>query len=148
MGEESNDRLRVWFGDATDVFTVGVVGELIPVLLSTWAELVNTFGTVLSKASLPLVVDGDFGGESGEAPGQLEGEAEDVGETEEPVFQIGRPVGKRGGDDVGANLLSPFFMRGVLSPGSSSLSTVDWRLAMLVTDFEDTKRCAGSASSM
>ena len=46
-------------GDATDVFTVGVMGELIPVLLSTWAEEDSTSGTVLGKASLPLVVDED-----------------------------------------------------------------------------------------
>lgn len=137
----------MWVGDPTAVFTVGVVGELIPVLPSTW---VNTFGTVLGKVSLPLVVDGDvdFGGESGEAPGQLEGEAEDVGETEGVVFQIGRPLGKRGGDDIGEKPLSQFFMRGTLSPWSSSLSTVDWRLGMLVTDFEDSKPCGCSASSI
>lgn len=148
MGEESRD--RVWEGDATDVFKVGVVGELIPVLLSTWAEEVNTFGTVIGKASPPLVLDGDvgFGGESGEAPGQLEGETEDVGEREGPVFHIGRPLGKRGGDDIGEKPLSQFFMRGVPSPGSSSLSTVDWRVGMLVTDFEATKRCGCSASSI
>lgn len=138
----------MWVGDATDVFTVGVVGELIPVLLRTWAEEVKTFGTVLGEASLPLVGDGDFGGESGEAPGQLEGEAEDVGEPDGLFFQIGRPLGKRGRDDPGEKPLSQFFMRGVLSPGSSSLSTVDWRLGMLVTGFEDTKTCGCSASSI
>lgn len=137
----------MWEGDATDVFTVGVVGEFIPVLLSTCAEEVNTFGTV-GKASLPLVLDGDFGVESGEAPGQLEGEAEDVGETETPVFKVGRPLGKRGGDDTGEKAVPQFFIRGVFSPGSSSLSTVDWRLGMPVTDFETTMLCGWSASSI
>lgn len=134
-------------GDATDVFTVGVMGELIPVLLSTWAEEDSTSGTVLGKASLPLVVDEDvdFGGESGEAPGQLEGEAEDV---EEPVFHTGRPLGRREGDDIGEKPFSQFFMRGVLSPGSSSLSTVDWRLGMLDTDLEVTKPCGCSMSKL
>lgn len=145
MGEESRDRL--WVGDTTDAFTVG---ELIPVLLSIWVEEVNTFWTVLGKASLPLVVDRDvdFGGESGEAPGQLEDEAGDVGDTEGPVFQIGRPLEKRGGDDIGRKPLSQFFMRGVLLPVSSSLSTVDWRCGMLVMDFEDIKPCGCSASSI
>lgn len=135
----------MWEGDATDVLSVGVVGELIPVLPSTWAEEVKTFWTVLAKVSLPLDADedadgdADLGGESGEAPGQLEGEAEEVGETEEPVFQIGRPLGKRGGDDIGERLFSQFLMRGVLSPVSSSLSTVDWRLWTLFEDFETTK---------
>lgn len=138
----------MWQGDETDVLTVGVAGELISVLLSTWAEEVNTFGTVLEKASLPLVVDGDLGEESGEAPGQLEGEAEDVGETDGSVFQIGRPLGTRGGDDIGDKPLSKFCMRGVLSPGSSSLSTVDCRVGMLVNDFEATKLCGCSASSI
>lgn len=137
-------------GDSTDFFTVGIMGKFIPVLLSTWAEEVNTFGTVLGKASPPLVVDwdGDFGEESGEAPGQLEGEADDMGETEGPLFQIGRPVEKRGGDDIGDRLFSQFLIRGVLSPGSSSLSTVDWRLGMHITDFEATKPCGCSASSI
>lgn len=130
-------------GDGTDVFTVGVKGELIPVLLSTWAEEDSTSGTVLSKASLPLVED--FGGESGEAPGQLEGEAEDV---EEPVFHIGRPLGNWEGDDIGEKPFSQFLMRGVLSPGSSSLSTVDWRLWMLDTDLEATKPCGCSISKL
>lgn len=134
-------------GDATDVFTVGVMGELIPVLLSTWAEEDRTSGTVLGKASLPLVVDfgGDFGGESGEAPGQLEGEAEDV---EEPVFHVGRPLGNREGDDIGDKPFSQFLMRGVLSPGSSSLSTVDWRVGMLDTDLEATEPCCCSMSKL
>lgn len=143
MGEESRDRFGIWEGDATDVFTVGVVGELIPVLLGTWAEEVDPFGTVLGKVSLPLVVGMDghglFGGESGE-PGQLQGEAEDVGETEGPVFHICRPVGMRA-DTAGERPLSQFFMSGVLSPVSSSLSTVDWRLGMLDVDFEVTKPC-------
>jgi len=106
---------------------VGVVGELIPVELITWAEEADPLGTVLDEASLPLGVDGDanFGGDSGDAPGQLEREAEDVGETEEPGFHIGKPLGKRGGDDTGDKALSQFLMRGVFSPGSSSLSTVD-----------------------
>lgn len=132
-------------GDATDVFTTGV--ELIPVPLSTWAEEVNTFGTVLCKASLPLLVDSelDSGGESGEAPGQLEAEAEDVGE--EPAFQIGSSPEKRGGDDIGEKPISQFFIRGVFSPGSSSLSTVDCRLGMFGADFEATKPCGCSASS-
>lgn len=134
-------------GDATDVFTVGVMGELIPVLLSTWAEEDRTSWTVLCKASLPLVVDfgGDFGGESGEAPGQLEGEAEDV---EEPVFHVGRPLGKSEGDDIGEKPFSQFFMRGVLSSGSSSLSIVDWRDGMLDTDLEATTPCCCSMSKL
>lgn len=79
MGEES--RHRLWVGDAAAVFTVGVVGELIPVLPSVWAEEVIALGTVLSRSTLPVVVarDVDLEGESGEAPGQLEGEAWDVG---------------------------------------------------------------------
>lgn len=139
----------MWQGDTTDVFTLGVVGDCT-VLLSTWAEEGNTFGTVFGKAPLPLVVevDGDFEGESGEAPGQLEGEEEDVGETDGAGFHTGSPLGKRGGDNIGEKPLSQFFMRGVLSPGSSSLSTVDWRLGMLVTDLETTKPCGCPASSM
>lgn len=126
------------------------MGELIPVLLSTWPKEVSAFAAVLGKASLPFIADAgvDFGGESGEAPGQLEGEVEDVGEAVEAVFHMGRPLGKRGGDDIAERSLSQFFMRGVLSPVSSSLSTVDWRLAMLGTDSEDTKPCGCSDSSV
>lgn len=123
------------------------MGELIPMLPSAWAEEVGAFAAVLGKVSLPFVADAsvDFGGESGEAPGQLEGDVEDA---EEPVFHVGRPLGKRGGDDIGERPLSQFFMRGVLSPVSSSLSAVDWRLAILGTDFEDTKPFGCSDSSI
>ncbi len=131
----------MWGGDAVHVFTVGVMGEFISVLLRAWTDEMGTFGAVLRKASLPLAVEGegDLEGKSKEASGQLEAEGEDAGDTEEPALQIGRPLGKRGGEDTGETPLSLFFMRGVLSPGSSSLSTVDWRVGMLVVDIEATK---------
>lgn len=121
---------------------------LIPGLESAWAEEVNTFGTVLADASPPCAVDWDrdLGGESEEAFGQVEGDTEDTGETEGPLFHTGSPFGKRGGDDTGDKPFSQFVMRGVLSPGSSSLSTVDWRLGMLTTDFKAAEHFGCSAS--
>lgn len=89
----------------------------------------------------------DFGGESGELPCQFEGEAANVGKPEEPFFQTGRTLGNAGGDETGERPFSQFLMRGVCSPGSSSLSIVDWRLGMLDTDFESTS-CGCSASSI
>lgn len=81
--------------------------------------------------------DVDFGGESGETPGQLDGDTEDMGETEEPVFQMGWLLGKRGGETS----LSQFLNSGVCSPVSSSVSVVDWRLGMLVIVSETTAPC-------
>lgn len=117
---------------------MGVVGELIRVLLSIWVDEADAFGPVLGEGSISSVVhdDVDFGGESRETPGQLDGDAEDKGETEEPVFQTAWLLGKRG-----ETVLSQFLIRGVCSPGSSSLSIVDWRLEMLVIDSEVTKSC-------
>lgn len=136
----------MWEGDGTDVFTVGVPGELIPALLHTRAAEAKAFGTVLGETWPPLVVDRDvdFRTESGEAPGQLEGEAEDVGEAS---FQFGRPLEKRG-DDTTENPLSLVLIRGVLSPGSSSLSIVDWRLGMLVAGSDDVDSCGCLESSI
>lgn len=109
---------------------MGIVGKWSPVLPRAWDEEVNTSGTVLEKASSPLVVDwdGDFGDESGEELGQPKDAAEDIGDAKGPVFQIGSPLGKIEGDDFGERPFSKFLIRGVFSPGSSSLSTVDWRL--------------------
>lgn len=110
----------------------------MPGLQRTWAEEVKAFGTVLGDASPPPCAadcDEDFGDGADEA---LEGDAEGTGEAGGPLFRAESPFRKSGGEQTGDSPFSQCVIRGVLSPGSSSLSTVDWRLGALATDSKAT----------
>ena len=82
---------------------MGVVGELAPVPLNTGPNEANTCEVWSGESALSLDSGGEAyigDGESAEAPCQLVGEGEDIGEGEELVFQLDRPEGNSEAGDI------------------------------------------------